>query len=163
MTRAGKRHHEAPETLSAVNHVDAAHRARHHVRMDDLFRLPGAQRDDPAVAAWFDAADPFRALAQPWFAQMRACGADVRETLHDHAPTACIDDVAFGYVNAFKAHASVGFFHGADLPDPARLLEGSGKRMRHLKMRAGVEFDDEALRVLIVAAADDVRRRLRAV
>lgn len=129
--------------------------------MDDVFRLPGAKRDDPAVAAWFDVVDPFRVMARPRFAQMRACGADVREILHDHAPTACIGDAAFGYVNAFKAHASVGFFHGADLPDPARLLEGAGKRMRHVKLRAGVAFDEEALRALIVAAADDVRRRVR--
>lgn len=135
--------------------------APHHRAMDDLFRLPSAARRDPAVEAWFAAADPFRAMAQPWFARMRACGDDVREIMHDGAPTACIGDVAFGYVNAFKAHASIGFFHGATLPDPAHLLEGTGKRMRHVKLRTGVRVDEAALHALIIAAGEDVRRRVR--
>ncbi len=67
---------------------------------------------------------------------------------------------AFGYVNAFTAHANVGFFYGAVLPDPAGLLEGRGKRMRHVKLRPGKELDDEALNDLIAAAYHDIRRRL---
>jgi hypothetical protein len=27
----------------------------------------------------------------------------------------------------FTSHVNVGFFHGAALPDPARLLQGNGK------------------------------------
>jgi hypothetical protein len=57
--------------------------------------------------------------------------------------------VPFGYVNAFKAHAAVGFFLGAQLADPAGLLEGEGKRMRHVKLRPGQALDAEALEVLI--------------
>lgn len=140
--------------------LDAPVTTRHPHAMDHLFRLPGAMRRDPAVEAWFAASEPLRVIVQPWFALMRACGDDLRETLHDHAPTACIGDVAFGYVNAFRAHASVGFFHGAALPDPARLLEGEGKRMRHVKLHAGAAFDDAPLRALIAAAAEDVRRRM---
>ncbi|MCB9518451.1 MAG: DUF1801 domain-containing protein [Gemmatimonadales bacterium] len=60
---------------------------------------------------------------------MRACGDDVTELLHDGHPTACVGDAAFGYVNVFTAHVNVGFFHGADLDDPAHLLEGTGRRM----------------------------------
>jgi hypothetical protein len=30
---------------------------------------------------------------------------------------------------------NVGFFHGATLPDPARLLQGTGKFKRHVKLR----------------------------
>ena len=76
-------------------------------------------------------------IAQPWFEQMRGCGADVRELLHDGYPIACVEDAAFGYVNAFTAHVNVGFFYGAVLDDPAGLLEGAGKRMRHVKLRWG--------------------------
>lgn len=131
--------------------------------MDDLLRFPSAVRRDPKIEAWFsDFADPFRLMTRPWFERMRACGADVRELLHDGCPVACVGDAAFGYVNAFKAHASVGFFHGAMLADPAGLLEGEGKRMRHVKLRPGRELDDAALGDLIDAAYNDVRRRLGA-
>jgi hypothetical protein len=39
---------------------------------------------------------------------------------------------SFDYVNVFKAHVNVGFFQGTALPDPAKLLEGTGKRIRHV-------------------------------
>jgi hypothetical protein len=114
------------------------------------------------VDAWFtDITDPFRMIVRPWFERMRSCGDDVRETLHDGMPTACVGDAAFAYVNAFTAHASVGFFHGSALPDPASLLEGSGKRMRHVKLRPDAELDEEALADLVEGAYQDVRRRLR--
>jgi uncharacterized protein DUF1801 len=127
---------------------------------DALFLLPTAVRRDPRIATWFDLTDPFRMMVQPWFERMRACGDDVRETLHDGMPTACVGAAAFAYVNAFTAHASIGFFHGATLPDPARLLEGAGKRMRHVKLRPGVEVDEGALGALVKAAYDDLRRRV---
>jgi hypothetical protein len=92
---------------------------------------------------------------------MRQCGDDVRELMHDGCPTACIDDAAFGYVNAFKDHVNVGFFYGALLEDPARLLEGTGKRMRHVKLRPGEDVDAAALSNLIDVAYADIRARLR--
>jgi hypothetical protein len=127
---------------------------------DALFLLPSAVRRDPLVDAWFDLTDPFRMIAQPWFERLRSCGPDVRELIHDGCPTACAGDAAFAYVGAYTGHASIGFFHGAALPDPAGLLEGTGKRMRHVKLRPGAEVDEEALRALIAAAYADVRRRL---
>jgi hypothetical protein len=130
--------------------------------MDDLFRLNGAACRDPAIEAWFAAADPFRLMARHWFERMRACGPDVREVLHDGCPTVCVGDAAFAYVNAFKAHANVGFFQGATLADPAGLLEGGGKRMRHVKLRPGEELDSGALSALIAEAYRDIRRRLSA-
>jgi hypothetical protein len=126
-----------------------------------LMRFPSAVRRDPEVDAWFCAADnPLRLIAQPWFERMRACGADVRELLHDGQPTACVGDAAFAYVDAFKAHVNVGFFHGAMLDDPGGLLEGSGKRMRHVKLRWGEPIDAPALEDLIAAAYRDIRLRL---
>jgi hypothetical protein len=104
--------------------------------------------------------DELRRLAQPWFERMRGCGADVRELLHDGHPTACVGDAAFGYTNAFRAHVNVGFFHGATLDDPAGLLHGDGKRMRHVKLRWGEPVDADALNDLIAAAYRDIRRRL---
>ncbi len=129
--------------------------------MTQLFRLNGATRNDPSVAAWFAAPDhDLRRLARPWFEALRACGPDVGELLHDGHPTACVDDAAFAYVDAFSAHVNLGFFHGADLDDPAGLLEGAGKRMRHVKIRWGKPVDEAAVEALIAAAYGDVRGRL---
>ena len=127
---------------------------------DALFLLPSAVRRDPAVDAWLDLTDPMRMIVQPWFERMRALGQDVCETLHDHMPTACVGEAAFAYVNAFTAHAAVGFFNGASLPDPEGLLEGSGKRMRHVKLRPGDNLDEQSVQALIDAAYADVKRRL---
>jgi len=102
------------------------------------------------------------AIANRWFHVMRDCGGDVRELLHDGHPTACVDDAAFGYVNAFRAHVNVGFFRGAELPDPRGLLEGTGRFMRHVKLRPGRDVDAGGLRDLIHAAYADIRRRLKA-
>ena len=130
---------------------------------DPLFRLPGAVRRAAEVDAWFVQPDHEpRRLVQPWFEQMRVLGPDVRELIHDGCPTACVDDAAFAYVGAYRAHAAVGFFHGALLDDPAGLLEGSGKRMRHVKLRWGKPVNQEALAALIAAAYCDIRARLAA-
>ena len=92
---------------------------------------------------------------------MRECGSDVRELMHDGCPTACVDDAAFSYVNAFKNHVNVGFFFGALLKDPAGLLTGTGKRGRHVKLRPGREIDSAALAQLVETAYVDIRARLR--
>jgi hypothetical protein len=130
--------------------------------MSELFRFPSAARRDPGVDAWFSKPDDeLRHLARPWFERMRSCGDDVRELLHDGQPTACVEDAAFGYVDAFRAHVNVGFFFGAELDDPAGLLEGTGKRMRHVKLRCGHHVNARALNELITAAYRDIRSRLR--
>ena len=82
--------------------------------------------------------------------------------LHDGAPTACVADAAFAYVNAFKAHVNVGFFRGAELADPEGLLEGTGKYMRHVKLRPDGGIDAKALTRLIRLAYADMKRRLEA-
>jgi hypothetical protein len=129
--------------------------------MNELFRFPSAVRQDPSVDDWFSKSDnELRRFAQPWFELMRGCGTDVRELLHDGHPTACVEDAAFGYVNAFSSHVNVGFFYGAALDDPARLLEGTGKRMRHVKLRPGQQVCTTALSELVVAAYRDIRSRL---
>ncbi len=131
--------------------------------MSALFRFPAALGRDPDVAA----CSPRRAttsshMVQPWFERLRGLGADVRELLHDGHPTACAGDAAFAYVDAFAAHANIGFYQGAALPDPAGLLEGAGKRMRHVKLRWGQPVDEAALAELIAAAYRDMTERLRA-
>ena len=117
---------------------------------------------DSAIDRWFDERPPdLGGIGRPWFAFMRGLGEDVRELLHDGHPTACVGDAAFGYVNVFTAHVNVGFFLGAWLDDPAGLLEGTGKRMRHVKLRPGQGLDEKALEALIENAYRDMREYLR--
>src|SRR5437667_4923444 len=121
--------------------------------MTELLRFSDSVRRDPAIEAWMhEHSDQLGGIAQRWFAVMRACGEDVRELLHDGHPTACVGDAAFGYVNVFKAHVNVGFFRGAEIADPQGILEGSGKLMRHVKLRPGRSCDTTALTYLIATA-----------
>lgn len=127
----------------------------------ELLRFDGAVEHDPAIEAWF-AARPGAPgeLARRWFAVMRGCGDEMRELVHDGCPVACLGDFPFGYVNVFAAHVNVGFYQGASLPDPAGMLEGAGKRMRHVKLRPGIEIDEAALRKLIEAAWVDIKEKV---
>ncbi len=123
----------------------------------------GAVRRDPAIDAWLQAqpAD-LAAIAQHWFTEMRLCGEDVRELMHDGCPVACVGDWPFAYVNVFKAHVNVGFFLGAELDDPAALLQGAGRRMRHVKVKPDEPLNATALTTLIRAAYTDMKSRLPA-
>lgn len=130
--------------------------------MSQLFRFPSAIRRDPAIEVWMhEHSGELGLIARRWFEVMRTCGNDVRELLHDGHPTACVDDAAFGYVNAFKAHVNVGFFRGAEIADPEGLLEGTGKFMRHVKLRPERDVDPTALTTLIKTAYADMKVRLK--
>ncbi|MEZ4868260.1 MAG: DUF1801 domain-containing protein [Caldilineaceae bacterium] len=131
--------------------------------MNQLLRFPSAVRRDPVIEIWMrEHSGELGEIAQYWFEIMRGCGDDVCELLHDGHPTVCVDDAAFAYVNLFKAHVNVGFFRGADLADPDGLLEGTGKFMRHVKLRPQDEIDAKALVKLIEAAYIDMQCRLQA-
>jgi len=107
-----------------------------------------------------DHAGDLGAIAHHWFGVMRKCGDEVRELLHDACPVACLGDAPFGYVNVFTAHVNVGFFHGAALSDPYRLLQGTGKFMRHVKLKPETSLNDAALSRLIEAAYSDIKARV---
>lgn len=129
----------------------------------DIFRVSKSSRRDPDVEAWLtDATSELRSTALQWFQQMRRCGNDVRELMHDACPVACVEDAPFGYVNSFKSHVNIGFFNGAFLEDPAELLQGSGKRMRHVKLHPAESVNAKALSDLINAAYRDIKNRLAA-
>jgi hypothetical protein len=155
-----------PSVLAQIwcrGRVRASGRARRLVTVmteTRLFTLDGARKNDPAVRRWFTASpDRLRLIAREWFEQMRSCGPDVLELLHDGHPTACIGNLAFGYVNAFRAHVNVGFFFGSVLEDPAGLLEGTGRFMRHVRVDPDFPPPEQALRDLIATAYADVKSR----
>lgn len=129
--------------------------------MSDLFRFSRAVPRDAAVEAWLKAQPgELGHVARHWFQVMRDSGLDARELMHDGHPTACVGDAAFAYIAVYAAHVNVGFFRGADLADPSGLLEGSGRLMRHVKLRPGHRVNETALAALIDAAYADMQQRL---
>ena len=127
----------------------------------ELLTFDGTVEHDPAIDAWFEShKGELGAIAHKWFQLMRNCGDEVREIFHDGCPNACFGDVPFAYVNLFTSHVNVGFFQGASLPDPAHLLHGEGKRMRHIKLRPATPANDEAIRKLIEIAYADIKARV---
>jgi hypothetical protein len=127
----------------------------------EILRFNGAVRCDPAIDTWLkEHTGELGAIARHWFQLMRECGDEVRELLHDGFPVACLGDAPFGYVNVFTSHVNIGFFHGAALPDPARLLQGTGKFMRHVKLKPETPANAEALSRLIETAYADIKSRV---
>jgi hypothetical protein len=130
----------------------------------ELLRFNGAVVHDPAIDTWMkDHTGELGAIAHHWFEAMRKCGDEVRELLHDGCPVACLGDVPFAYVNVFTSHVNVGFFQGASLPDPAGMLQGTGKFMRHVKIRPETATNAPALSRLIEAAYSDIKARVETV
>jgi hypothetical protein len=126
-----------------------------------LLRFDRTVEHDPAIESWMkEHKGELGAIAHTWFEVMRRCGDEVREILHDGCPVACLGDVPFGYVNVFTSHVNVGFFQGAALPDPARLLQGAGKFMRHVKLKPGTAIDAASLSTLIEKAYSDMKARV---
>ena len=126
-----------------------------------LLRFNGTVVHDAAIDSWLkERTGELGGIAREWFEVMRKCGDEVREILHDGCPVACLGDVPFGYVNVFTSHVNIGFFHGAALPDPAHILQGNGKFMRHVKLRPGTATDAVSLRGLIEAAYSDIKARI---
>ena len=126
----------------------------------ELLRFNGAVERDPAIDAWMkEHGGGLGAIAHRWFEVMRKCGDEVRELLHDGCPVACLGDAPFGYVNVFTSHVNVGFFHGAALPDPARLCKAPASAC-HVKLRPGTVTNTATLSRLIDEAYADIRARV---
>ena len=127
----------------------------------DILRFNGSVEHDPTIDAWMKQhIGELGAIAKKWFEVMRRSGDEVRELLHDGCPTACLGDAPFAYVSVFTEHVNVGFFQGTSLPDPARLLQGTGKFMRHVKLKPGTLTNAAALNTLIDAAYVDIKSRV---
>ena len=152
-------HEVEREDAPRSHHLANAHPGR--LVVPALLRFNGSVQRAPAIASWLaEQPDDLRSIAQTWFDRVRRSGADVRELMHDGLATACVDDAPFAYVGAFKEHVSVGFFHGAALPDPAGILNGTGVHMRHVKLKPGAAANEGALEALIAAAYRDIVTRL---
>jgi hypothetical protein len=129
--------------------------------MEALLRYTGKDIQPIDFDAWLrQKPEQLRPIALKWFESIKNCGPEVQDIFHDNYPIGCVEDAPFAYVNAYTSHVNVGFFYGADLPDQFGLLEGTGKRMRHIKLRPGTEHNDKAILTLIAAAYKDIVHRL---
>jgi hypothetical protein len=106
--------------------------------------------------------DSVRAIAARLRAHLRGLAADVQENVkpgwkvvwYGFGPKMADQ---FAVVMPTRHHVGLGFAHGNELPDPARRLEGTGKRMRHVKVRTPAEAD--APEVLALVRAEFARAR----
>src|ERR1700690_1273927 len=64
---------------------------------------------------------------------------------------------AFCYVAAYARHVNLGFYRGAELPDPHRVLGGTGKKMRHIRFNSSDDLARGYVRTCIRAAIDQTR------
>jgi hypothetical protein len=64
---------------------------------------------------------------------------------------------AFCYVAAYARHVNLGFYRGSDLPDPQRVLKGTGKKMRHIRFDSADDLRHEHLGSYIRAAVEQAR------
>ncbi len=67
---------------------------------------------------------------------------------------------AHTYIMPLKDRVNFGFYYGALLPDEAGLLEGTGKKLRHVKVRSIEAAESEALKSLIKVALAERRETL---
>ncbi len=58
----------------------------------------------------------------------------------------------YAYILPYQSWVNLGFYRGADLADPAELLEGTGARMRHIKIRTLDDVKRPAVRALLIEA-----------
>lgn len=61
------------------------------------------------------------------------------------------------YIAPHVSHVNLGFYKGASLPDPGHLFEGTGKALRHIKIRTPDDVDRPAVRNLVMAAITERR------
>ena len=58
------------------------------------------------------------------------------------------------YIGVIKDHVNLGFIRGSDLADPARILEGTGKQMRHIKFRNMSDLERPVVRAYLQEACE---------
>ena len=66
----------------------------------------------------------------------------------------------YTYIMPYTSWVNLGFYKGADLPDPHDLLEGTGKKLRHVKIRSVADVENPLIHTLIEAALAERREAL---
>ena len=123
-----------------------------------LFELDNSHDFDSEIEKWWDVKPrPLSALAKKWFRGLKGVPIKRRYTtafqphvlIHSHSL----------YVDCFKAHVNIGFYYGAFLTDPKKILIGTGKRMRHIKLTVNSKIEEELLENLIEESYEDLKKQ----
>ncbi len=75
-----------------------------------------------------------------------------RAATYGVGPRKMID--GYAYILPYKAWVNLGFYQGTHLADPERLLEGTGRKMRHVKVRSTDDANQPAVQALLKAALE---------
>jgi Domain of unknown function (DU1801) len=59
------------------------------------------------------------------------------------------------YIGVYATHINLGFYSGAQMDDPEGVLEGSGKQLRHIKIRSQADLGTPVIREYLRRAAPD--------
>ncbi len=81
-----------------------------------------------------------------------------RAATYGCGPRKMID--GYAYIMPFKSWVNLGFYRGTSLTDPEKLLEGTGVRMRHVKMRTVEDAERPGVRGLIREACAERKAAL---
>ena len=148
--RGAKRLDSLREADAPVQAADASRR----------YRYRGTLRHDPAIDAYVGSVKgELGAIVARLVALVRSSAPGHDELRVHGAPQFCIQGEPFCYVVGYARHVNLGFCQGAGLADPEGLLEGTGKAMRHVKIRPGEEFPGKTLSRMVREAARRVRAR----
>lgn len=104
------------------------------------------------------------AIARRLRAMIRGVDASTVETvrLGDNAATYGVGPKkmtdGYAYIMPMRGYVNLGFYQGALLADPQRLLEGTGKGLRHVKIRTLSDANRPSVRALVAAALARRRR-----
>jgi hypothetical protein len=101
------------------------------------------------------------AVAEAALKKMRARLPGAVELVYDNynalavgfGPTERPSDLVFS-ITSYPRWVSLFFTHGADLPDPQKLLKGSGSRIRHIVLENAAVLDQPAVKALMARALE---------
>lgn len=129
--------------------------------MEKLLRFTSKDFQSITFEKWLTSKPKdLQSVATHWYQQMQTCGPDVMVIFHDNYPTACVENIPFAYVNVYTKHINVGFFYGAFFYDEHQLLQGTGKRMRHIKIHPNEQSNNQAINAFLKTAYLDIKKRI---
>lgn len=105
--------------------------------------------------------DEYLEIQEKWAAEIIN---EIRSIIKEHAPEAAEsikwaqpvyeDSGPFAFMKAFKKNVNFGFWRGIQLNDPKGLLQGTGEKMRHIKLFSVDDIDREAFGALVKQAVE---------
>lgn len=103
---------------------------------------------------WFATApEAQRATLSALRKRVKSLRPDVVEAFKWSRPCYASGRGLFCYLQSARHHVTLGFYQGASLDDPENLLEGTGKDLRHIKIKDGANPDAPAIEAILRQAA----------